>query len=137
MTTPPELSIVLGVVVNAANQVLLIRRHGEQAWLFPGGKVEVGEEEADAIVREVQEESGIRCEVMHPLGRRVHPESKREVAYFFCKATTDAIFVKDTKEISEARWVDPETSLILLGNTVYEPAKNLLLSTARGTPIGP
>jgi 8-oxo-dGTP diphosphatase len=39
-------------------------------WELPGGKVEPGERETDALVRELSEELGIRVEV----GRRIGPD---------------------------------------------------------------
>lgn len=56
----PELCV--GAVVVADDKLLLIRRgHGPAAgeWSVPGGRVERGETMAEAVVRELREETGL------------------------------------------------------------------------------
>jgi 8-oxo-dGTP diphosphatase len=58
----PELCV--GAVAVLDGNLLLIRRgHGPAAgcWSVPGGRVEEGELLAEAIVREVAEETGLEC----------------------------------------------------------------------------
>jgi len=58
----PELSV--GAVVVHDGSLLLVRRgHGPAAgeWSVPGGRVEWGETLAEALVREVREETGLEC----------------------------------------------------------------------------
>jgi len=58
----PELSV--GAVVVHDGSLLLVRRgHGPAAgeWSVPGGRVEWGETVAEAVVREVLEETGLEC----------------------------------------------------------------------------
>jgi 8-oxo-dGTP diphosphatase len=62
MTVRPELSV--GAVVVHDGSLLLVRRgHGPAAgeWSVPGGRVEWGEMLAEAVVREVAEETGLEC----------------------------------------------------------------------------
>jgi len=42
-------------------EVLLVHRPAYDDWSFPKGKLEAGELEEDAAVREVEEETGLRC----------------------------------------------------------------------------
>ena len=51
---------VTAVVINAAGKVLLQLRRDSQTWAPPSGAVEPGETIADAVMREVYEEAGIR-----------------------------------------------------------------------------
>jgi 8-oxo-dGTP diphosphatase len=58
----PRPELCVGAVVIDDDRLLLIRRgHGPAAgeWSVPGGRVEWGETLAEAVVRELQEETGI------------------------------------------------------------------------------
>src|SRR4051794_6548379 len=50
---------VTGVVINEVGEVLLQRRADNGQWGIPGGALDPGEEPADAVVREVWEETGV------------------------------------------------------------------------------
>lgn len=56
---------VVAAILVRGDRVLICQRTEEQdfalQWEFPGGKVEVGEERAAALVRELHEELGIRA----------------------------------------------------------------------------
>jgi ADP-ribose pyrophosphatase YjhB (NUDIX family) len=65
----PEVAV--GAVVTRAGQLLLVRRgHGPAAgeWSVPGGRVRLGEELHEAVVRETREETGLDVVVERFLG---------------------------------------------------------------------
>jgi 8-oxo-dGTP diphosphatase len=67
-----EVPCVGAVVHDALGRLLLIRRaHAPSAglWSVPGGRMEAGESEAEAVVREVAEETGLRVRPDRVLGR--------------------------------------------------------------------
>lgn len=67
-----EQSIATGAVVVRNGGFLLIQRRSPTRtwWQIPGGYVEIGESIDDAVVREVQEETGITARVTDILGLR-------------------------------------------------------------------
>ena len=80
MTAPPppvvgasrEVPCVGAVVHDPAGRLLMVRRgHAPSAglWSVPGGRVEPGETEAEAVVREVAEETGLAVTAGPVLGR--------------------------------------------------------------------
>jgi len=103
---------VSGLVFDVAGRVLLQRRSDTRTWSVIGGMIDPGEEPADAVVREVFEETGIQVEperisgvyltpvITYPNGDRtqyvitafrcrhvagvphVHDDESLEVAYF-------------------------------------------------------
>ncbi|HZU27058.1 MAG TPA: (deoxy)nucleoside triphosphate pyrophosphohydrolase [Bryobacteraceae bacterium] len=68
----PVLTVVAGVIRDADGRILICQRSREDThalkWEFPGGKVEKGENPAEALVRELREELGIEASV----GRELH-----------------------------------------------------------------
>ena len=54
-----------GIVTNNQNQILLIKKKVNDCWERPGGNVEVGEMLEECIVREVEEEIGIKSKVVN------------------------------------------------------------------------
>jgi 8-oxo-dGTP diphosphatase len=61
---------VCAAIVNDKNEVFLTQRNQpgsinvHEKWQFPGGGIEFGEEPIAAVVREVQEETGFKVEVV-------------------------------------------------------------------------
>jgi 8-oxo-dGTP diphosphatase len=58
-TVPAPVTSVVAAVFNETGQLLVVRVRS-RGWDLPGGHVEAGESLADAVVREVAEESGVR-----------------------------------------------------------------------------
>lgn len=64
-------TVAVGAVVMRGQEVLLIQRGRapfKGHWSIPGGKVEYGESLYKAILREVQEETGVVCEPIGLIG---------------------------------------------------------------------
>jgi len=81
---------VVAAVLRRGGRILITRRHGDAErggqWEFPGGKVEPGEAEPEALVREIREELGCDVAVRHLLARTRHryPDLEVELAFYEC-----------------------------------------------------
>ena len=77
------LRVAVGVITNAAGEVLVARRHDHLhqggLWEFPGGKIAAGESVEDALARELHEELDIRVEHAAPLVTIEHDYPDRSV----------------------------------------------------------
>jgi ADP-ribose pyrophosphatase YjhB (NUDIX family) len=62
------------VVVNDADEILMIRRSDNDNWAVPGGAIDLGESVAQAAIRETKEESGIDCEITGLVGIYSNPK---------------------------------------------------------------
>ncbi len=84
--------------------VLVVHRPGHDDWSFPKGKLENGETWEDAAVREVEEETGLRCTIDSYVGSTRYPlrEGSKEVRYYRMSCAGDA---QAQNEIDEVRWV--------------------------------
>lgn len=75
--------VVVGAAIISAGRVLACARTGPPEvagmWEFPGGKVEPGETEKAALIRECAEELGVRIEVGERVGRDVRMSHGRSV----------------------------------------------------------
>ncbi|HEX5294919.1 MAG TPA: NUDIX domain-containing protein [Streptosporangiaceae bacterium] len=102
------------VVVDDGGRILLGRRADTGTWSLPGGAIDPGEQPADAAVREVYEETGVRIAV-----ERVGGVALREITYphgdvcqyltvwFRCRAIGGRAVVND-EESSAVGWFGPE-----------------------------
>ncbi len=66
-------------------KILLVQRRDDGLWAMPGGLVEVGETVADAVTRELWEETGVRAKPARWLGawdsRRVGTRSRMQLIH--------------------------------------------------------
>lgn len=127
--TAPEAQPVVAAIVTSRLGVLISRRNDKTPpWGFIAGEIEPGESPADAAVREVKEETGLRVQYSKIIGRRVHPKTQRTMVYLACRPVegTD-VFVGDAQELAEVRWASFREATELLPG-LFEPVRAHLLN---------
>ncbi len=98
-----------GVVVREGSEgpeVALVHRPAYDDWSFPKGKLEAGEEEPEAAVREVGEETGLHPVIVEDLGAISYVDGRgrpKVVRYWLMRPTAGDVLRGD-HEIDEARW---------------------------------
>jgi 8-oxo-dGTP diphosphatase len=108
-STQRPIRCVGAVVHDAAGRLLLIRRAtepGRGLWSIPGGRVQPGESDADAVRREVQEETGLVVQVGPLLGSVQRPApggSVFDIHDYSAQVISGDLMAGDDAE--QARWV--------------------------------
>ena len=99
---------VVMAIVKKDSRVLLVRRakgEGKLVWQFPGGAVEEGESVNDTALRELKEETGVTAKPLFVIGERVHPYTKKEMAYVALEYVEGGLSVSDP-DLDLAEWVE-------------------------------
>jgi 8-oxo-dGTP diphosphatase len=101
----PTIRCVGAVVHDAAGRLLLVRRAndpGRGQWSLPGGHVEPGESDADAVARELREETGLEVRV----GSLVGSVQRGPFLIFDYAAEAVGGLLQAGDDASDAAWVD-------------------------------
>jgi 8-oxo-dGTP pyrophosphatase MutT (NUDIX family) len=96
--------------------VLLVHRPKYDDWTFPKGKAADGEADEETALREVHEETGLRCALERELGVTSYLDSRgrpKRVRWWLMRPLTEEPFVAN-EEVDEVRWVEPAAAATLL-----------------------
>jgi 8-oxo-dGTP pyrophosphatase MutT (NUDIX family) len=111
-------------------EVLLVHRPRYDDWTLPKGKLHEGETHAQAALREVEEETGLRCELGRELPSTSYRDSKgrqKTVRYWAMRPLGGAFTPHD--EVDEIRWLPPAAATGLLS---YRRDDEVLRAFAEG-----
>lgn len=127
LASKPRLEVVGALLFNEQGRILACRRPPEDVWggwwEFPGGKVDVGEDQADALAREIIEELGIEVVPQAVVASLSHEYSDRHVALNIWNCgVVEPSSIKPT-EHDEVRWLERES----LGSVKWLPADEPLI----------
>jgi 8-oxo-dGTP diphosphatase len=118
-----EVEAAGGVVVRDG-RVAVVHRPKYDDWTLPKGKLEPGESFEDAALREVREETGLRCALGRELSSTHYTDRKgrsKVVRYWLMEPETGEFTAND--EVDELRWLGPGEAVAVLS---YEHDKELL-----------
>ncbi|MGW8380185.1 NUDIX domain-containing protein [Streptomyces sp. ODS28] len=106
---------VTAVVRNNQGDLLLIHKTDNDLWALPGGGHDVGESVSETVVREVQEETGIKVSVKRVTGLYTDPqhvmayddgEVRQQFSICFAAEPVSGE-LRTSSESKEVRWVSP------------------------------
>jgi 8-oxo-(d)GTP phosphatase len=112
--------------------VALVHRPRYDDWSFPKGKLDDGEDEAAAALREVEEETGLRCRLGPSVGAVTYRDRRgraKVVRYF--RMDADGGRFTPNQEVDELRWVPIEDAAGLLS---YAHDRSVLRQVLAGLP---
>jgi 8-oxo-dGTP diphosphatase len=112
---PREVRAAGGAVVRDG-LVAVVHRPKYDDWSLPKGKLEPGETWEQAALREVEEETGLRCTLAEPLESTRYTDRKgrpKEVRYWRMEVAADTGLGPDD-EVDELRWVPLDEAETLL-----------------------
>jgi 8-oxo-dGTP diphosphatase len=109
---------------DGTSEILVVHRPTYDDWSFPKGKLEPGESEEDAAVREVEEETGLRCRLELELATtRYRDGSGRPKTVRYWLMTPVGGVLTAAHEVDDARFVPVTEAGDLL---TYERDRDLL-----------
>jgi 8-oxo-dGTP diphosphatase len=101
--------------VDGELEVLLVHRPRYDDWSFPKGKARRGESDEDCALREVEEETGLRCRLGPEVGRTSYRDDRgrpKVVRYFALGA--DGQEPRPQNEVDAVRWARLDDARSLL-----------------------
>ena len=107
-----------GVVVRwegGRPQVALVHRPRHDDWTFPKGHLEAGESAEEAALREVEEETALRCRSVRPVGRSRYVDHRgrpKVVDYWLMEVEAGTFAPND--EVDSLVWVEIEDAPVTL-----------------------
>jgi 8-oxo-dGTP diphosphatase len=109
-----------GVVVRdtgAGEHVLLVHRSKYDDWTFPKGKAEGDETDEACALREVEEETTLRCRLTRPLPSTRYVDARgrpKVVRWWVMEPLGDPDAAAASNEVDEVRWLPPQEARALL-----------------------
>jgi 8-oxo-dGTP diphosphatase len=109
------MTTVVAAIIAKDSRLLICQRRRDKTfplkWEFPGGKVEAGESETEALTREILEELGVRIEV----GREVYRTQYRyaelsaaiELVFYLAKVTSELSAFDASGVFEKIAWEAP------------------------------
>ncbi|MGQ0615913.1 MAG: NUDIX hydrolase [Acidimicrobiia bacterium] len=106
-----------GIVTGPGGErVLLVHRPRYDDWSFPKGKREHGETDEQCAVREVEEETGLRCRLGRELlpTRYIDGKGRDKLVRYWQMAVVGETPWQPGHEVDELRWCRPDEAAALL-----------------------
>ena len=112
----PEVEAAGGVVLDGDGLVVLVHRPKYDDWTLPKGKLHSAESFEEAALREVEEETGLRCRLVRELPSSEYPDPKgrsKVVRYWLMEVEAETGFVPND-EVDELRRLPLDEAQALL-----------------------
>jgi 8-oxo-dGTP diphosphatase len=134
MTAIPQIRAAGGVVArerDGALEIAAVHRPRYDDWSLPKGKLLTGEAWEAGALREVEEETGLRCELDEELESVSYLDrrGRRKLVRYWLMRPLDGVF-EPGDEVDELRWLSPAEAA---ANLTYEHDRALARRLADST----
>jgi 8-oxo-dGTP diphosphatase len=112
--SPDEIRASGGLILRDG-RVAVVHRPEYDDWTFPKGKADPGETDEECALREVLEETGLRCELGRELSTTRHQDTQgrhKRVRWWSLQPLAGEFEPND--EVDELRWLTPADARALL-----------------------
>jgi 8-oxo-dGTP pyrophosphatase MutT (NUDIX family) len=91
---------------DGTDEILIVHRPAYDDWSFPKGKLEYGERDEEAAIREVEEETGLRCRLDRELATTSYRDARgRRKTVRYWLMTPIGGLLEAANEVDEVRFV--------------------------------
>lgn len=104
-----------GGVIVEDGLVVVVHRAEYDDWSLPKGKADPGESDEDCALREIEEETKLRCELVRELSTTRHPDARgrpKRVRWWLMRPVGGVL--EPANEVDDARWLSPEEARAIL-----------------------
>ena len=113
-------------IILRRSRILLVKAHHKDHWQLPGGRLERGESSREALLREIEEETGLEATVDRLIGTFRRDDGS--VAKVFL-ARASGTLAGETREIEAQRWVSTVRAQLLVSETTSRRLRRVLPRT--------
>jgi 8-oxo-dGTP diphosphatase len=107
--------LAAGGLVVRDGEVAVVHRPRYDDWSLPKGKLDEGESFEEGALREVWEETGLRCRIDSTLGDASYKDRKdRDKLVRYFRMTPESGEFAANEEVDELRWLSPNEARDLL-----------------------
>ena len=105
--------VAVGAVIKHNDQILIGKKikctknpkHPiSEEWHLPGGHIKKGETDEEALIREIQEETGIKIKVLHYIDKTIIHQQKVILKWYLCSPITHDLKAGD--DLTAVKYVD-------------------------------
>ena len=118
----------IGLLLVRNGKLLVVRKREGTLWILPGGKPEPGEEDEQALRREILEELGCHATWTRPYTECTAPAADLQdmIVTVSCHLGEVAGVIRPCGEIEEIRWIDMKAPDVPLAISIEEEMLPLL-----------